>query len=94
MTIGAESIQHYEPVVVLVISKDISSLRQNREEMLLIMNKKVKAPDDSSLSVKYDAWTMKMEGFHMGDFKQDISDTLAARDWKDPPPSGVDKDGW
>ena len=51
------------------------------------MNKSenVKAPDNSSLSVKYDAWTMKMEGFHMGDFKQDISDTLAARDWKDPP---------
>ena len=28
---------------------------------------------------------MKMEGFHMGDFKEDILDSLEARDWKDPP---------
>ena len=52
MTIGAESIQHYAPVVEQVISKDTYSLQQSREEMLLIMNKEVKAPDNSSLPVK------------------------------------------
>ena len=40
------------PVAEQGISKDTYSLRRNREEMLLIMNKDVKAPDNSSLSVK------------------------------------------
>lgn len=52
MIIGVVSILRYVPVVGPDISKDTYSLRQSREEMLLIMNKKVKAPDNSSLPVK------------------------------------------
>jgi len=37
--------------------------------------------NDESLRV----YAMKDEGYHIGDFREDIIDTLVARDYKSPP---------
>lgn len=34
---------------------------------------------------RYAVYTMKMEGFKVGELRTDFSDTLMARDYKDPP---------